>query len=137
MDACVAYAEILADAIEGRTRSEVLRARGGGYAGGIDAVLNGSWRGKPRSAIRVSGYVLQSPEASLWAVGRTTGYRSAVLQAANLGEDADTTTAITGRLAGALYGASALPAPWAERVAWGPRIQGMAGELFEAAALET
>jgi ADP-ribosyl-[dinitrogen reductase] hydrolase len=133
VDACVACAEILADAIEGRPRTEVLRARGGEFAGGVNPILHGTWRGKARVAVRGSGYVLHSLEASLWAVGRTADYRSAVLQAANLGEDADTTAAITGQLAGALSGVSGLPGAWLERVAWAPRIRGTAEALVDAA----
>ena len=70
-------------------------------------------------------------EASLWGTTRTGNFHEAVLLAANLGEDADTTAAITGQLAGALYGASAIPDAWRRKVAWGPRIGGMAGALLE------
>ncbi len=129
IDACVAFAEALADAIEGATRSEVLRARLEPYAGAIGPIMAGRWRGKPRDAIRASGYVAHSLEASLWSVGRTGDFKEAVLLAANLGEDADTTAAITGQLAGALYGASAIPDNWQRTVAWGPRIKGMAQAL--------
>jgi ADP-ribosyl-[dinitrogen reductase] hydrolase len=70
-------------------------------------------------------------EASLWAVGRTGSFEEAVLLAANLGEDADTTAAITGQLAGALYGAGAIPQRWRDRLAWEPRIRGWAEMLYE------
>ncbi|GGE03025.1 hypothetical protein GCM10011515_23290 [Tsuneonella deserti] len=79
--------------------------------------MKGSWRTKPRLQLRASGYVAHSLEAALWATARTTSFREAVLLAANLGEDADTTAAITGQLAGALYGLGAIPAPWLERLA--------------------
>jgi len=49
--------------------------------------------------------------------------------AANLGEDADTTVAITGQLAGALHGASGIPENWVSRVAWGEQIRLKAGTL--------
>ena len=121
VDACIAYAEVLADAISGMPRSEVLRPRSG-YAGSIEAIMQGSWRGKRRSEIKSSGYVAHSLEAALWCVGRTSDYRSAVLLAANLGDDADTTAAIVGQLAGALYGLSGIANEWQQRVAWAPRI---------------
>lgn len=130
VDACVVYAEAIADAIEGQTRSEVLRSRPTPSAGAIGNILAGSWRGKSRSAIRASGYVAHSLEASLWSIGRTASYRDAVLTAANLGEDADTTAAITGQLAGALYGLSGLPDEWLGQVAWKPRIMGVAEKLI-------
>jgi ADP-ribosyl-[dinitrogen reductase] hydrolase len=132
VDACVAYAEILADAIEGRVRSEVLRDRSG-YAGSVETILGGAWRGKPRAKVRASGYVLHSLEAALWAVARTDDYRSAVLLAANLGEDADTTAAVTGQLAGALYGLKGIPGSWVKKVAWADAIQARAVGLLNAA----
>ena len=130
VDACVAYAEVLADAIEGRPRSEVLRNRSEPYAGTIAPIMAGSWRGKQRKDIRASGYVAHSLEASLWSVGRTGSFEDAVLLAANLGEDADTTAAITGQLVGALYGAAGIPQRWLDKLAWGTRIRAMADGTF-------
>ena len=110
VDACVAYAEVLADAIAGSKRSEVLRNREEAFAGKITPIMAGSWRGKARDDMRASGYVSHSLQASLWSVARSGDYRGAVLLAANLGEDADTTGAIAGQLAGALYGEAGIPA---------------------------
>jgi ADP-ribosyl-[dinitrogen reductase] hydrolase len=136
VDACIAFAEVLADAIEGRSKSDVLRARSGPYAGAIGTIMSADWRGKARTAIRSTGYVAHSLEASLWCVDRTTDYRDAVLMAANLGEDADTTAAITGQLAGALYGASSIPENWVSRVAWGEQIKVKATTLVGRAMLD-
>jgi ADP-ribosyl-[dinitrogen reductase] hydrolase len=132
VDACVAYAELLADAIEGRPRSEVLRDRAEIYAGTIKNIMAGSWRGKTRGAIRSSGYVGHSLEAALWCIGRTGSFEEAALTAANLGDDADTTAAITGQLAGALYGISGIPRRWREMITWGSRIEEQSGSLFSA-----
>ncbi len=143
VDACVAWADLLADAIAGQRRSEVLRAREElsgvagpiPLAGAIGPILAGSWRGKARADIRSSGYVVHSLEAALWSVGSTGSFRAAVLRAANLGEDADTTAAVAGQLAGALGGASAIPKSWRRKVAWKARITGMAEALVEASVL--
>ncbi len=70
-------------------------------------------------------------QAAIWAVSRTTDFRSAVLLAANLGDDADTTAAIAGQLAGAVYGASGIPADWLAALAWRKRIEEVAGHLFD------
>lgn len=134
VDACVAHAELLADAIEGRPRSEVLRPRDEAFAGGIAPILAGSWRGKPRAKVRASGYVAHSLEAALWAVGRSGDFRASVLAAANLCEDADTTAAIAGQLAGALYGAAAIPEAWRDKLAWEGRIRDLAASLHESDA---
>lgn len=134
VDACVAYSEIMADAINGGQLSQVLATRDYPYAGTIAGIMAGEWRGKRRDQIRASGYVAHSMEASLWCVARTSGFEDAVLLAANLGEDADTTSAITGQLAGAIYGIEGIPAHWRENVAWGPRIIDAATRLFDASS---
>jgi ADP-ribosyl-[dinitrogen reductase] hydrolase len=132
VDASLIFADMLADAIAGRPAYEVLRSRVGDFAGKISDIASGlTWRGKHRDQIRGTGYVVDSLNASLWAVSRTTSFRSAVLLAGNLGEDADTTAAITGQLAGAIYGASAIPDDWLGKLAWRNRIDTVARELFD------
>ncbi|HTN15451.1 MAG TPA: ADP-ribosylglycohydrolase family protein [Sphingomonadaceae bacterium] len=132
VDACVAYAELLADAIAGIPASEVLQARSDELTGNIAPIIAGSWRGKHRDEIRATGYVAHALEAALWSVSRSGTYAEAVLTAANLGEDSDTTAAITGQLAGALHGMSAIPQEWLEQLAWRTRIEAAASTLFEA-----
>ena len=78
--------------------------------------------------------MLHSLEAALWCVARTADFRSAVLLAANLGDDADTTAAITGQLAGALYGADGIPPEWLERLTWRERLANTAAILIVQAA---
>ena len=63
-------------------------------------------------AVSSSGFVVHTLEAALWAVGTTTCFEDAVVRAVNLGDDADTVGAVAGQLAGARYGASAIPARW-------------------------
>ena len=79
--------------------------------------------------MRGSGYVFHSLQAALWAVGQADSFKEAVLLGANLGEDADTTAAITGQLAGALWGASGIPADWLARLAWRNEITALADQL--------
>ena len=136
VSACVAYAQLLSEAIAGEARSVVMRRRNEALSGKVKAILGGSWRGMARDKIRSSGYVADSLEAALWSVGRTGDFRSAVLTAANLGEDADTTTAIAGQLAGAIYGISGIPAKWLDMLAWQPIIRSMAERLFDASISE-
>ena len=64
-----------------------------------------------------SGYVLHSLEASIWCLLTTGNYKEATLKAVNLGEDTDTTAAITGGLAGLLYGFDSIPENWVEQLA--------------------
>jgi ADP-ribosyl-[dinitrogen reductase] hydrolase len=130
VEACVLFCEIVADAIAGKPRPEVLRSRTGNYTSKVGDIASGSWKTKSRSDIHGTGYVLDALEASLWCVGRTTSFASAVLMAANLRDDADTTAAITGQLAGALYGHEAIPVRWRDKIAKSRDLHLIAERLF-------
>lgn len=136
-EASILFAEILADAISGTPWDEVLAPRSGPFTGKIAATAAGdSWRGQHRDEIHGSGYVVECLNAALWAASRTTNFRSAVLLAARLGEDADTTAAVAGQFAGALYGASGIPYNWMVKLAWRKKIGKVGQELFRAGARE-
>lgn len=98
----------------------------------VAAIAAGSWRAKEPPAIRGTGYCIDALEAAVWAVAGAADVRDAILRAANLGNDADTTAAIAGQLAGARWGASGIPAAWRERVVAGPRIESLARHLHAA-----
>lgn len=100
----------------------------------IDAISQGSWRGKARKDIRSSGYVVHTLEAALWAVGTTTTFEDALILVVNLGEDADSVGAVTGQLAGALYGASTIPERWLHPLAWREKITALADALLHSRA---
>lgn len=134
VDACVVYAEMLAAAIEGRPISEALNGQQTDWTRAIAKIATDSWCGKPRHRIRASGYVAHSLEASLWSVARSGTFAEAVLLAANLGDDADTTAAITGQLAGALFGASEIPQTWQHRLAQRDYIEHLGSRLHSMAA---
>ena len=132
VDACRAFAELLAEAIAGSPRADLLARRPFEGAPTVARVMAGSWRGRPRNRIRSSGYVVHTLEAAIWSVARTGDFRNAVLLAANLADDADTVAAVTGQLAGALYGLSDIPDDWLERVAWKDRLLEAAQRLLPA-----
>lgn len=125
VDASVKFAHLLADVISGKSLSE-------GLCGDLISGGDSKWRGVHRNEIRGTGYVVDCLNAALWAVSRTTNFRSAILLAANLGDDADTTAAVAGQLAGAVYGISGIPTEWLERLAWRSEIEAMADQLFKA-----
>ncbi len=133
VDACAAYAELLAEAINGRPKHEILAPRPSSRTPRVTEVLAGSWRGKTRPEISSSGYVIDSMEAALWCIGRSVGFREAILLAANLADDADTVAAITGQLVGAIWGASAIPEPWLAKLAWSERITKLSDDLLDGA----
>src|SRR5262249_22382327 len=91
----------------------------------VAEVLRGSFRRKAPPEIRGAGYVVKSLEAALWAFAEADCFRDAVLRAVNLGDDAETTGAVCGQLAGAHWGEAAIPPEW---------LSGLAGrELLERA----
>ena len=130
VDACRAYAELLADAIAGRPRAALLAPRQFDGVPAVARVLAGSWRGRSRDTIRSSGYVIHTLEAAIWSVARTADFRGAVLLAANLADDADTVAAVTGQLAGALYGLTGIPETWRDRIVWKDRLLTAARRLL-------
>jgi ADP-ribosyl-[dinitrogen reductase] hydrolase len=130
VDACIGYAVLMARAIGGEGKEGLLSTGVDVPSPKIAGILNGGWRGRARHEIGSSGYVAHSLEAALWCIDETASFREAVLLAANLGDDADTTAAITGQLAGALYGASAIPNGWLGKLAWREQIEDVASRLF-------
>ncbi|MEK7264085.1 MAG: ADP-ribosylglycohydrolase family protein [Bacteroidota bacterium] len=76
-----------------------------------------------------SGYVLHTLEASIWCLLTTDNYKDAVLKAVNLGEDTDTTGAVTGGLAGLLYGLDNIPKNWIKQIAKYDDIEELAERL--------
>lgn len=82
----------------------------------VELIVSGSYREKQPPEIQGSGYVIQCLEAALWAFHDANDFSEAVLLAVNLGDDADTTGAVCGQLAGACWGESGIPAMWRQRL---------------------
>src|SRR5690606_16357936 len=99
----------------------------------VAEVAGGSFRRREPPEIQGSGYSVRSLEAALWAFNRTGDFRSGALQAVNLGDDADTTGAVFGQIAGAFYGEQTIPAEWRERLAMADLIDELTGALAEGA----
>jgi ADP-ribosylglycohydrolase len=83
----------------------------------VATVAEGSFRRRQPPEIRGSGYVVASLEAALWAFHDAADFETAVLRAVNLGDDADTTGAVCGQLAGACWGESGIPTHWLNNLA--------------------
>jgi ADP-ribosyl-[dinitrogen reductase] hydrolase len=119
-------------------RNALCREIAGKLAGTLFRLINGDSEGivpQPLSErsitdIESSGYVLHTFEAALWAFAPGYGFAPTVLRAVNLGDDADTVGAVTGQLAGAHYGLSAIPPDWLEVLAWRDEIISLGRRLF-------
>jgi ADP-ribosyl-[dinitrogen reductase] hydrolase len=91
--------------------------------------ITGSFE-KNRDEIKSDGFVIHTLEASLWSFLNTDSFEQAVLLAANLGDDADTTAAVTGQLAGAYYGFSSIPEKWLNKLADYSLLKDIAEKLY-------
>ena len=99
----------------------------------VVVVAEGSYREKEPPDIKGGGYSVESLEAALWAFHGTESWEAGALAAVNLGDDADTTAAIYGQLAGAHYGIDAIPEEWRNQLAMGDEIVARADALYELA----
>jgi len=125
VDACRYMGSLIHGAVIGIDKEKLLSPRYSlvdGYwdenplAPAIDEVAAGSFKDKEPPEIRGRGHVVKSLEAALWAFYNSESFKEGCLLAVNLGEDADTTGAIYGQIAGAYYGASAIPEKWINKL---------------------
>ncbi|WP_141336174.1 ADP-ribosylglycohydrolase family protein [Paenibacillus sp. tmac-D7] len=97
-------------------------------------ILAGSYKEKEPPDIQGSGYVVKSLEAALWAFYKSDDFEQGALMAVNLGDDADTTGAVYGQIAGAYYGVDGIPEKWRNKLAMKTLIVGFAESLYHRAA---
>jgi ADP-ribosylglycohydrolase len=142
VDACRYYAGLILGALHGAPKEMLLAPRyspapctwePGVLSPRIDTIAAGSFKSRQPPQIRGTGYVVDALEAALWAFWTTADFKSGALAAVNLGDDADTTGAIYGQLAGAYYGLEGIPEPWLERVALRDGISRLAEGLLDLA----
>ena len=95
----------------------------------FERVFSGEIANLPVDAINSSGYVIDTLEASLWCLLNSSSYAEAVLKAVNLGDDTDTTAAVTGGLAGIYYGIENIPTEWINQIARKEDIIRLASQL--------
>lgn len=158
VDACRYLAGLIIGAINGIEKSELLSVQYSPVSGywhekpliaEIENVASGSFKIKmsllnanplvgllgytadSETAIQGSGYVVDSLEAALWAFYHSNSFEEGCLLAVNLGDDADTTGAVYGQLAGAFYGEEGIPEKWRNRLAKRELIENLADRLYE------
>lgn len=137
VEACQLFGDMLFRALSGFPKEEILFSP---YSRAISSeriaeIAWGMYRRKPETQIRGTGYVVQSLEAALWCFLHSDSFEEAILRAANLGDDADTTAAVCGQVAGAHYGEPGIPSHWLERLAMRTEIAELADRLQDAQAV--
>ena len=138
VDACRYFALILCRALGGAGKEQVVAPCEEDVvsAPAILEIAAGKYRSKTEDQVAGTGYVVRSLEAALWCFVHTESFEGAVLKAANLGDDADTTAAICGQVAGAFYGESSIPDRWLETLKVSDQIRTLADRLFKASHRE-
>ena len=139
IDACRYLGALIVGAINGSGKEELLTERfcpipdyweRYPLTPEIDEVASGSFKHRSPPEIKGAGFVVRSLEAALWAFYHGYSFEEGCLLAVNLGDDADTTGAVYGQLAGAYFGASGIRADWLESLAMRQTIEYLADRLF-------
>ena len=142
VDACRYLAALLVGAVNGVSREELLSNHYSPIPGyweenplveEIDEIAAGSFKHREPPEIKGTGYVVKSLEAALWAFDRSHSFEEGCLLAVNLGNDADTTGAVYGQLAGAFYGEQGIPESWRSKLAYRDLIESFSDRLFSLA----
>lgn len=140
VDACRYMGGILAGIVRGESKETALSDHYSPVPGywndnplidEVDEVAGGSFKLKEPPEIKGTGYVVKSLEAALWAFHKSENFRHGCLLAVNLGDDADTTGAVYGQIAGAYYGIDGIPDHWKDKLAKKEMIEKLAIELYK------
>jgi len=143
VDACRYFGALLVGALAGETKERLLSNHYSPVPGywekhplcpEIGEVAGGSFLRKAEKEIRGTGYVVQSLEAALWGFANSTSFADGCLDVVGLGDDADTTAAVYGQLAGAWYGAEGIPEKWRSKLAKLETIEQIADGLYQSAS---
>ena len=129
---CRCMSAVIVRALKGASKEKVLAPPEiDGLPEKIAAIVSGSFKTKQPPEIRGTGYVVDSLEAALWAFHNSDNFADGARLAVNLGDDADTTGAVYGQIAGAFYGATGIPQHWRDILAMRDTIEDFATRLYE------
>lgn len=136
IEACKLFGGILHSALSGASREDCLFTHGveGLTCDSIRSIAAGGYRDLCIDEVLGSGYVVKSLEAALWCFLKSTSFEEAILKATNLGDDADTTAAVCGQIAGAHYGEEGIPAKWLKKLVMCSEIRELADRLWKCQA---
>lgn len=143
VNACEYMAGLIVGALQGQGKERLLSAGYlpdgvvlSGWHPEVAEVAAGSFKRRNPAEIRGTGYVVESLEAALWAFHNSESFDEGVLLTVNLGDDADTTGAVYGQIAGAYYGASRIRQEWLDQLALPELLEEHAEGLFRLSQAE-
>jgi len=140
VDACRYLGALIVGALNGVRKEDLLSDHHCPVAGywnskpltqEIARIASGSFKRKTPPEIKGTGYVVDSLEAALWAFYKSSSFEEGCLLAVNLGDDADTTGAVYGQLAGTFYGEKGIPERWLSKLSHRQLIENFANWLFD------
>lgn len=112
IDACKYFASLLVTAMSASNKEELRNTFYQPTTSKVSSIASGLYLEKSYEQLTGSGYVIESLESALWCFHKANSFEEAILLAANIGNDADTTAAICGQVAGAFYGSNNIPKMW-------------------------
>jgi len=131
IDACRYFATLLHQALSGISKAQLFKRQlYKPTTRKVTAIQQSLRDTSPPAKLKGTGYVIDSLEAALWCFVQHDNFRDATLAAANLGNDADTTAAVCGQIAGACYGIEGIPQHWRERVVMSEDMIDLADRLY-------
>ncbi len=116
VEASQLFAEMLRIALTANDKSEIFKNSVNLNEPKVQAIANGSFTSAPQAQMTGTGYVIDSLQSALWCFVHSNSFEQSILMAANLGNDADTTAAICGQIAGAYYGYQGIPPQWRNKL---------------------
>ena len=132
VDACRFMTGLIVAAIHGASKDELLseaRWNEDDLHADVHTIAKGSYKSASRETVRGTGYVIDCLHAALWAFHESSTFEEGALLAVNLGDDADTTGAVYGQIAGAHYGLGQIPSKWVDRITMRDEIVALADAL--------
>jgi len=81
--------------------------------------------------LNASGYVKDTFTCAMWAARNTNSFEECLIQTVNRQDDADSTGAVAGQIAGSMYGLSGIPSRWLEKLLWREQIEQSVRDLYK------
>ena len=130
IDSCQLFTDLIIEAYTATSKEAIFeQSNYQPYAPKVTSIANQEFLSKSYLELTGSGYVIESLESALWCFMNSTSFEEAILLSANIGNDADTTAAICGQIAGAYYGFSGIPEKWSSAIVMANEIRQWANEL--------
>lgn len=140
VDSCRLFGLMIASALLGHDKETILINDYSNYLKDyklsrlVQYLTTAYYRKKEYERLHGTGYVILSLQAALWCFNKSSNFEEAILLAANLGDDADTTAAVCGQIAGAFYGVEDIPKSWLSKLARRGLIEDYANRLYDSRA---